>query len=200
MIKSSLSSKATEVIFRDAVNRDLTTARRAALLDLLWNERFLTRAQLIARLDLKLGKNCFGKSAWEDNFYRDMRVVKQAFHAAGLHLAFSRSKQRSGYYLLDQPALSPELAQILKSSSAEVDQRQIDIYHQHSPADRFHQGCAISDTARNVVAYRIRQENPGLSPEEANLFALQRAYSEHTRHEYKAPGDRRVSHAGARRP
>jgi hypothetical protein len=177
MIGSSLSPKSREVIFQDAIHRDLTTARRIALLDLLWNERFLTRAQLITRVDQKLGKNCFGKSAWEDNFYRDMRVVKRAFSAAGFHLAYSRSKQRSGYYLLDQPSLSPELNQLLKSSASEVDQRQIDIYHHLSPADRFYQGCAISDTARKVVSYRIRLENPGISPAEANRLALQRAYS-----------------------
>jgi hypothetical protein len=177
MIRSSSIPKAREVIFQDAVHRDMTTARRAALLDLLWNERFLTRAQLIARVDQKLGNNCFGKSAWEDNFYRDMRLVKQAFRAAGFHLAFSRNKQRSGYYLLGQPPLSPELDQLLKSCSAEVDQRQIDIYCQLSPADRFRQGCAISDAARHVVAYRICQENPGISPAEATRLALQRAYS-----------------------
>lgn len=177
MTRSLFSPKAREVIFQDAINRDLTTARRIALLDLLWNERFLTRAQLIARVEWKLGKNCFGKSAWEDNFYRDMRVVKKAFHAAGFHLAYSRSKQCSGYYLRDQPSLSPELAQLIRSSSSEVDQRQIDIYQRLSPAERFYQGCAISDTARNVVAYRIRQENPGISQAEANRLALQRAYS-----------------------
>jgi hypothetical protein len=177
MMRSSLSPKSREVIFQDTMHRDLTTARRTALLDLLWNERFLTRAQLITRVDQKLGESCFGKSAWEDNFYRDMRVVKRAFSAAELHLAYSRSKQRSGYYLVDQPPLSPELKQLLKSSVSEVDQRQIDIYHQLSPADRFYQGCAISDTARQVVAYRIRLENPGISPAEANRLALQRAYS-----------------------
>jgi hypothetical protein len=177
VIKSSLSPKAREVVFQDAIQRDLPTARRAALLDLLWNERFLTRAQLIARVDQKLGKDCFGKSAWEDNFYRDMRIVKEAFRAAGFHLAYSRSKQRPGYYLLDQPPLSPELKQVLKSSASEADPRQIDIYHRLSPADRFSQGCAISDTARNAVSYRIRLENPRLSPAEANRLALQRAYS-----------------------
>jgi hypothetical protein len=178
MIKNSLSPKAREVIFQDAMDRDLPTARRAALLELLWDERFLTRTQLITRVDQKLGKNCFGESASEDNFYRDMRVVKRAFTAAGLHLAYSRSKQRSGYYLVDQPPLSPELKQLIKSSTSEVDQRQIDIYHQLSPAERFYQGCAISDTARQVVSYRIRLENPEISPAEANRLALQRAYSQ----------------------
>jgi hypothetical protein len=52
----------------------------------------------------------------------------------------------------------------------------IDIYLRLSPADRFHQGCATSDTARNVVAYRIRLENPEVSPAEAQRLALQRAY------------------------
>jgi hypothetical protein len=106
-----------------------------------------------------------------------MRVVKQAFNAAGFHLAYCRSKQHRGYYLMDQPPLSPKLSQLLKNSASEADQRQIDIYQQLSPADRFHQGCAISDTARNVVAYRIRLENPGISPAEAQRLALQRAYT-----------------------
>lgn len=176
MIKSTSYSKAQDLILQDAIKRDLTTARRATLLKILWHERYLTRAQLIARVSLRLGKNCFGVSAWEDTFYRDMHVVKQAFQAAGYVLSYSRNKIQTGYYLRGQPALSPELQKILRSSAAEVDPRQIEIYHQLSPADRFRQGCSISDTARRVVSYRIRQENPNLSAAEANRIALERAY------------------------
>ena len=177
MNSNSLPPQAREVIFQDALRRDLTTARRAALLELLWNERYLTRAQLIFRVEQKLGKGCFGKAAWEDNFHRDMRVVKQAFSAAGLHLAFSRKGQSEGYYLRDQPALSAQLGQLIQSSASEVDPRQIDIYQRLSAAERFRQGCAISDTARRVVAYRILQEHPGMTPVEANRAALQRSYT-----------------------
>lgn len=172
----SQSRKSIEVILQDAIQRDITTARRAALLQILWNERSLTRAQLIARVEYRLGRDCFGISAWEDTFYRDMRLVKQAFQAAGYLLEYSRNRGQAGYYLRGQPALLLEFKQMLKASSAEVDQRQIDIYRQLSPAVRFRQGCSISDTARNVVAYRIRQENPELTIQEANQMALQRAY------------------------
>jgi hypothetical protein len=167
-----------DIILHDTMQRDITTARRIALLELLWNERYLTRSQLIARVELRLGKHCFGVSAWEDTFYRDMRFVKQAFEATGYRLLYSRNKQQPGYYLDGQPALSSELKQVLMSSATEVDQRQIDIYRKLSFAERFHQGCSISDTARKVVAYRIRQENPRLSVAEANRMALQRAYSQ----------------------
>lgn len=167
-----------EALLRDAIQRDITTARRGALLEILWNERYLTRAQLITRVEFRLGKNCFGISAWEDTFYRDMRFVKQAFEAARYRLLYSRNKQQPGYYLDGQPSLSSEIQQVLRSSAAEVDQRQIDIYRKFSFAERFHQGCSISDTARKVVAYRIRQENPKLSLVEANRMALQRAYSQ----------------------
>lgn len=177
MMNISLSRKAIEVILQDAIQRDITTARRAVLLQTLWNERYLTRAQLIVRLEYRLGKNCFGISAWEDTFYRDMRVVKQAFQAAGYVLEYSRNKEQSGYYLQGQPALLPEFKQMVIASAAEVDQRQIDIYHQLSSVGRFRQGCIISDTARKVVAYRIRQDNPELTPQEANQIALQRAYT-----------------------
>ena len=178
MRKSILPFVMKDVILEDAVRRDITTARRVAILETLWNERYLTRGQLIARVELRLGNNCFGVSAWEDTFYRDMRIVKQAFEAAGYRLLYSRNKQQPGYYLEGQPALSSEVKQVLKGSAAEVDQRQIDIYHKLSFAERFYQGCSISDTARKVVTYRIRQDNPKLSLMEANRIALQRAYSQ----------------------
>jgi len=177
VINIALSRKSVEVIFHDAIQRDITTARRATLLQILWIERYITRAQLITRVEYKLGRNCFGTSAWEDTFYGDMRVVKQAFQAADYLLEYSRNRENPGYYLHGQPALLSEFRKILKASAAEVDQRQIDIYHQLSSIERFRQGCAISDTARKVVAYRIRQENPNLTPQEANQMALQRAYT-----------------------
>jgi hypothetical protein len=176
MPKTNSYAKAQGAILRDAIQRDLTTARRATLLEILWHERYLTRAQLMTRVELRLGKDCFGASAWEDTFYRDMHVVKQAFKGAGYTLGYSRYKPQAGYYLEGQPALSLELQQILHSTAAEVDPRQIEIYQNLTPADRFRQGCSISDTARNVVAFRIRQENPNLSPAEAIRIALQRAY------------------------
>ena len=176
MLKTTSYIKAQGAILKDAIKRDLTTARRMTLLKILWHERYLTRAQLMTRVGLRLGKDCFGASAWEDTFYRDMQVVKQAFKAAGYRLAYSRNKPQTGYYLEGQSALSSELQQILHSSAAEVDPRQIEIYQKLVPADRFRQGCSISDTARNVVAFRIRQENPNLSRAEANRMALQRAY------------------------
>ena len=165
-------------VLQDAMQRDITTARRVVLLEVIWNERYLTRDQLIARVELRLGKNCFGISAWEDTFYRDMRFVKQAFEVAGYRLLYSRQKQQPGYYLDGQPALSTEFKQVLKSGAAEVDRRQLDIYRKLSFAQRFHQGCSISDTARKVVAYRIRQDNPKLSLIEANRIAVKRAYSQ----------------------
>ena len=178
MSKLRLPILLKDVILHDAIQRDITTARRVALLEILWNERYLTRAQLIARVELQLRKNCFGVAAWQDTFFRDMRFVKQAFEAASYRLLYSRNRQQPGYYLEGQPALSSEIKQVLKGSAAEVDQRQIDIYRKLSFAERFYQGCSISDTARRVVAYRIRQENPRLSLAEANRMALQRAYSQ----------------------
>jgi hypothetical protein len=169
-------TKAQGIILQDAIQRDLTTGRRSALLQILWHERYLTRTQLMKRVELRLGKDCFGVSAWEDTFYRDMQVVKQAFKAAGFTLSYNRNKPQTGYYLEGQPAISSELQKILRSSVQEVDARQIEIYHRLTLADRFRQGCSISDTARKVVAFRIRHDNPNLSLAEANLMALERAY------------------------
>src|SRR6266511_4099413 len=127
MTRLSLPTVMKDAILQDAIQRDITTARRVVLLEILWNERYLTRSQLIARVELRLGKNCFGASAWQDIFYRDLRIVKQAFDVTGYPLLYSRNKQQPGYYLDGQPALSAEIKQVLKSSALEVDQRQIDI-------------------------------------------------------------------------
>ena len=139
----------------------------------MWQERFLNREQLITRIESKLGKGCFGHTAWKDTFYRDMRVVKQALKAAGYELAYSRDTYKPGYYLRGEPSLAPDLAKVLEGSIAEVNPAQISIYRQVSPAERFRQGCSISDAARKVVAYRIRQRDPELSLTEANRIALQ---------------------------
>ena len=171
----AVSSKAAEIVLQSSHRP--STAGRLALLQILWNERYLTGVQLMRRVGCTLGKNCFGIVAQEATFHRDIRVVRKAFEAAGYTLEHSRNKGQKGYYLQGQPALSPAFEQLIKASIAEVDQRQIDIYRQLSAAERFRQGSSISDISRNVVAYRIRQEQPELTPLEANRIALERAYT-----------------------
>ena len=45
MIRFSLPTVMKDIILHDAMERDITTARRFALLETLWNERYLTRSQ-----------------------------------------------------------------------------------------------------------------------------------------------------------
>ena len=172
-----LSPAALDVLLDDAIARDRTTARRAALLNILQHERYLTREQLIVRVEGKMGYSCFGDSAWIDTFYRDMQVVKRALRAAGYQLAYSRSLKQPGYYLRNQPAISSELSATLDGSVAEVDPSQIAIFKRLSIGQRFHQGCSISNLARQVVANRIRQRNPQLGLAEAHRLAIQKSAS-----------------------
>jgi hypothetical protein len=162
-----------DVLLQDAISRDRTTARRAILFNILLQERYLTREQLIVRAEGKLGKGCFGDSAWQDTFYRDMQVVKRALRAAGYHPAYSRSYQRPGYYLRNQPSIGSDLSDALEGSIAEIDRTQILIFKKLTIAQRFRQGCAISNLARQVVAHRIRQRKPQLSLTEAHRLAVQ---------------------------
>jgi len=171
---TSLPLKMQKMLLQDAIQRDRTTARRACLLHILWRERFLKREHLIVRVEGTLGKDCFGDSSWEDVFFRDMRVVKQALKADGHELVYSRNSKNPGYYLRDQPALGPDLSGVLEGSISEVDPAQIAIYRRMSLKERFQQGVSISDTAREVVAYRIRRRNPELSSAEAHRLALQK--------------------------
>ncbi|OGO28110.1 MAG: hypothetical protein A2Z16_07955 [Chloroflexi bacterium RBG_16_54_18] len=160
------------MLLSDAVKRDRTTARRVCLLQTLWQERYLTREQLISRVEGELGGGCFGDTAWKDAFYRDLRAVKAALSAAGYRLLYSRNPTRVGYYLRNQLAVGPELAKILDGSVAEVDAAQIAVLKGLAMAERFRLGFSISETAYNVVAYRIQQRNPALGVVESNRLAL----------------------------
>jgi hypothetical protein len=162
-------------LLQDAFQRDRTTARRVTLLNILLKERFLARICLMARVEDRLGRGCFGDASWKDTFYRDMRVVKEAFQSAGYELAYSRSKGQSGYYLRGQPRLDTEIIQVIAGSVAEVDPQQIAISSRLGPANRFRQGCSISDTALRVVAYRLKQRRPELSSAEANRLVLEQS-------------------------
>jgi hypothetical protein len=157
-----------QVLLEETAARDRAIARRFQLFKLIWAERFLTRAQLIVRLEGTLGQGCFGEQAWVDTFYRDMRVVKQAFKQAGYDLKFSRSKKQPGYYLAGQPRLHPDLAEALGGSLREVDEAQITIFRRLTPAERYRQGCALNETARRAVIYRTQKRLPELSPPEAS--------------------------------
>jgi hypothetical protein len=167
-----LSLEAQNTLLDDAMQRDRATARRAWLLKILWRERHLTRSQLIIRVEGELGAGCFGDLAWKDNFYRDMRVVKRAFRAAGYKLVYRRNFEQPGYELLDQPPIGAELAKILDGSVAEIDRAQLIVLQRLSTAERFRLGCSVSDAARTAVAYRTRTDYPHLNQVEANRLAL----------------------------
>jgi len=167
--------KAAKILLEDAIQRDRTTARRAALVEILLQERYLTREQLMMRIEGKLGAGCFGEAAWGDTFYRDMQVAKRALRAAGYQPAYSRSPRRPGYFLRNQTRVSPQLTAAIEGSVAEADRSQIKILQQLTAAQRFRQGCSISNLARNVVAHRIREKSPNLSLAEAQRTALQGA-------------------------
>lgn len=142
------------VLLVDAADRDLVTARRKHLLEILYHERYLTRAQLCSRVESFLGRSCFGTSAWEDVFYRDMRVVKKAFQAAGYEMAYSRKTDCPGYYLRGEDAISTELAKRIAGSVADVDPQQIVVTRKLTPAERVKQGFALTDLAYRVGRYR----------------------------------------------
>ena len=150
----TLVQEIQQAIIDDATQRDIVTSRRKHLLEILWNERYLSRTGLIARVEALTRKNCFGESAWEDTFYRDMCFVKDAFRAAGYQLAYSRKKTKSGYYLRDQEEISSTLKSVIEGAVWEIDADQIAISSKFQPKVRVQQGLSITELANQVVAYR----------------------------------------------
>jgi hypothetical protein len=146
-----LPAKLTRALISDAANRDRVTARRAALLEILWHERRLTREQLIARIEYRLGPGCFGAKTWQENFYRDMRFVRQAFADAGYTLKYSRSAGASGYYLAGEANLHADVQRAIRGALAELDEKQLRIYRRLPPTQKFSQAASMIDFSRRVA-------------------------------------------------
>lgn len=99
-----------------------------------------------------MGHACFGEKSWEDTFYRDMCVVKNALKYAGHELNYSRKREKPGYYLAGEPALHPDEEKALREALRELDPHQIEIYKRISPAQKFFQACSITNLAKKASA------------------------------------------------
>jgi hypothetical protein len=169
----TLSLPALQILLADAASRDMVTARRKAIFELLLHERYLTRENIITRIEGQLGKNCFGAASWKDAFYRDIRIVKDAFKAAGHSLGYTRSPQCPGYILNGEPSISDELKAMISHSTGDMDLAQIKIFRSLTPQERCHLGSSITDAAIRSVAHRVKQRYPAISLQQASYFALQ---------------------------
>lgn len=145
-------------LLNEAADRDTTTARRVELVRILTHERYLTRNQLIRRVEARLGLGCFGKKAWEDTFFRDMRVAKNALAAGGNKLTYSRTLTRPGYYVDGKGSISEAMKRKIHGAIAEVDPEQIAVFKTLSPAQKFLQGSSITNLARKVSAQRMAEQ------------------------------------------
>lgn len=146
--------EAQTALLDDAKERDLTTARRHTLFNILWRERHLNRQQLITRVEKQLGRTCFGQRAWEDTFYRDLRAVKEVFRRSGYSLKYKRDGKKPGYYLENQPALHESMRRRLKGALNELDDLQCKIYGELSPAQKFFQAVSMIESGRRVMMQR----------------------------------------------
>jgi hypothetical protein len=158
---------------RETAERDRPAARRTALLRLVWEESYLTRQGLIARVEALLGRGCFGPSP-RSVFYRDMAAVRQALAEAGHRLAYSRRRDRPGYYVAGRPLLDEHLQRLIAGAVAEVDPRQIAVSRRLTPAQQFQQGRSMTELAERVAAYRLRQRHPELTEGEIRRVVRER--------------------------
>jgi hypothetical protein len=141
---------------REMATHNRPAARRMALLRLVWQEAYLTREGLIARVEGLLGRGCFGASP-RTAFYRDMAVVRQTLAQAGYRLLYSRRSDQKGYYVEGRPRLDEQLQRLIAGAVAEVDPKQIEIYRRLGPDERVWQLAHLSDWLRQANAYRLQR-------------------------------------------
>jgi hypothetical protein len=142
-------------LLRETARHDLPTARRAALLRLVWEESYLPRQGLVARVEALLGRGCFGSNQ-RATFHRDMRAVRQALAQNGHRLVYRRGPVGMGYYVEGRPLLDERLQKLIAGAVAEVDPRQIIIYRRLKPAQRVWQAAHLSDWLRGANERRLQ--------------------------------------------
>jgi hypothetical protein len=162
-------------LLRDTLQRDAVTARRAALLSLLWLEGYQTRESLIARVERRLGTGCFGRGSTL-TFRRDMQVIKAVMAAQGYRLKFSRRAARPGYYIAGRPVLAPETIKAVQGAAREIDPRQLAVLSRLSPAGRARLALDLSDTALSIAIQGVLSERLDLDPWAARREVLHRYY------------------------
>jgi hypothetical protein len=149
-----IPQEAAYALLQDAAERDRTTARRAALTEILWHERWLGRGALMERTAQRLGSGCFGESAWEDTFNRDINAVREALSRAGADLAYSRTKGLDGYYLRGQGRLHPDIVAEIARQIVKIDLRQLGIYRALGLPQRVRQALKASEQAAWEARYQ----------------------------------------------
>jgi hypothetical protein len=80
-----------------------------------------------------------------------MRIVKQAFAAAGYRLKFSRSASAGGYYLAGEPVFHSSISRAIAGALNELDPKQMAIYKQLSPAKKFSQAVSMINFSKQAV-------------------------------------------------
>jgi hypothetical protein len=175
MEASSLPISVLAAAMKGAMQHDRVLARRMTLVALLWEESGIDGAGLLARVESRLGKGCFGRQP-ELAFRRDMQVAKTILAQAGFHLTYRRRPKQAGYYIEGRPVLPPEIARAIAGAADEIDPHQIQQLAQLTIMARFNLANTLS---AEVLALAVRAERrlyPELAPDAARQEVLNRYY------------------------
>lgn len=142
------------------------------MMETLWHERHLTREKLIIRVEMMLGRGCFGAHP-EATFRSDFEVVRQAFKEQGLLLGYSRKRACPGYYVVGQGRVSEELSRTIQAAIAELDDKQIENIKKLSPVEKTRLGISITDAAIANARFVMNKRFPELSNQEINQLIFE---------------------------
>jgi hypothetical protein len=150
--------------------RNSALARRMAVLQSLRTAPFQTRETLTAAVEDELGPGCFGADPAE-NLWNDVAELR----AASIPIAYSRSKDHPGYYLVADGA-DPDFELQLENLLGEISPVEVAVVRGLSPAKRMETLFAMADSARDSLVSQV-QQSPDDSDEKqrqaiASRFAL----------------------------
>lgn len=162
------SRKAIDVLFHDDGTRQHHSTSRSSPANLVeWTLPYPVAIDCASWVST--WKKCFGTAAWEDTFYRDMRVVKLAFLVAGLILEYSLWQKSLWLLIYASRMLYPPIWKIGESerrwSGSTTNWYLLQVIscctlsagmcHQwHRP-----KRCCVSDLENKILSYRTRGQS-----------------------------------------
>ena len=141
---------------------DMPLARRLVVVRIIWEESYLTDAQLQSRFKDLLGLDCLGDDG-DVTIASDIAAVQQVFLAAGHELVYSDEPGRTGYWVKGRPRLDQKMAQEIRGAIAEIDLEQVRRWRRMTTTERFQIAADLSDAMAETAIYRIMLQNPGMA-------------------------------------
>ncbi|TAK14745.1 MAG: hypothetical protein EPO32_00690 [Anaerolineae bacterium] len=149
--------------------------RRLILLNILWTEGGHRERGLIARVEVALGRGCFGVRP-ASAFASDMQFIRRMLGEFGHRIRYRRAGERRGYWIHGRLEFDDRIVRQIAATVAEVSPLQAAIQVRLTPGERVWQGVTLSEFIVEQGIRRRMAKDPGLTSVQARRLTIETLY------------------------